>query len=362
MKAVILVGGEATRLRPLTYHTPKAMIPICNTPLLEHIIYHLKDYEVTDIILAQRRHSQTIRKHFKDGKHMGVRLTYITERFPLGTAGAVKNCKVYLDEAFLVLNGDILTDLNIADLVDFHKKMKAMITLTLTKVENPTSYGLIKFDSQKRVISFIEKPQSTEVTNNMINAGSYILEPDILEYIPDGTSYSFERQLFPTLLKKGVPIYAYSSPAYWIDVGTPENYMKAHHDLIEYEGKKYAIEANCFTGYGNKIHPSIQAYGPVIIGNNCRIGPRVKLIGPVTIGSQCNIQQDTEIEDSIVWDSCQIEPRVKIKNSIISQGCHLKTECVITNRTLLGDHVTVANKMILNGELVLPANLDNPTP
>lgn len=197
MKAVILVGGGATRLLPLTCHIPKAMVPVLNTPFLEYVISYLSRHQVKDIILAQG-HLQQSESYFGDGSQFGVRLSYLKEDTPLGTAGAVKNAEAYLVESFLVLNGDIFTDLDIMAMINFHRERKARVTIALTPVSDPTSYGLIETDAQGRVTRFLEKPSWNQVTTNMINAGCYVLEPEVLAHIPVQVNFSFERDLFPT--------------------------------------------------------------------------------------------------------------------------------------------------------------------
>jgi len=187
MKAIILTGGEATRLRPLTCNTPKAMVPVLNTPFLEHVIRHLSQHQVREIVLTLSHRQQPIKRYFRDGSQFGVRLSYTIEDTPLGTAGAVKNAEKYLDETFLVLNGDIFTDLDITAMIQFHRDRKAKVTIALTPVDDPTSYGLVETDAQSRITRFLEKPKPSEITTNMINAGTYILEPDVLT--PRGTSF-----------------------------------------------------------------------------------------------------------------------------------------------------------------------------
>ena len=195
MKAVILVGGEATRLLPLTCNRPKAMVPVLNIPFLEHVIRYLSKHQIKDIILAQSHLSQPIKSYFGDGSQFGVKLSYTVEDAPLGTAGAVKNTERYLGETFLVLNGDIFTDLDITAMISFHLERRAKATIALTPVDDPTSYGLIETDAQERVMRFLEKPSWSQVTTNMINAGTYVLEPDVLTHIPPQTNFTFERDL-----------------------------------------------------------------------------------------------------------------------------------------------------------------------
>jgi len=347
MKAVILVGGEATRLRPLTSNTPKAMMPVLNTPFLEHVIHHLSRYQINDIILAQGHLAQPIESYFGDGSQFGVKLSYVLEDTPRGTAGAVKNAERYLDETFLVLNGDIFTDLDITAMIDFHRERKAEATIALTPVDDPTSYGLIETNAQGRITRFLEKPGWSEVLQgrtNMINAGTYILEPGVLAQIPPQTKVSIERETFPLLLAQGEPVYAYSSSAYWIDVGTPERYHQLHRDLLSGKSRQYALAPGeeVLIGEQSNIHPTALIKGPAVIGANCSIGPRAKLTGPVVIGDGCTILEDSIIEESIIWRNARLGPRVSLKNSILADNCCLDTGS-ICEESVLGDGVTVVS-------------------
>ncbi len=364
MKAVILIGGEATRLRPLTCNTPKAMVPVLNTPFLEHVIHYLSQHQVTEITLAQSQRQQSINNYFKDGSQFGVRLNYTVEDTPLGTAGAVKNAEKYLDETFLVLNGDIYTDLDITAMMEFHRDRKARVTIALTPVDDPTSYGLVETNAQDRITRFLEKPKRSEITTNLINAGIYILEPDALAHIPPQANFSFERELFPLLLAGDEPVFAYLSSAYWIDIGTPEKYFRLNRDLLrgKYSAAQYALSPGkkVQTGKQSHIHPTAQIKGAVVIGDNCIIEPKVKLTGPVVIGHGCTIQSGAIIEDSVIWHNVQIAPRVVVKNCILANGCCLNANCIIQGSTL-GDNVTIASSCRLApGSLIWPETTIEP--
>ena len=344
MKAVILVGGEATRLRPLTCNTPKAMVPVLNTPFLEHVIHYLSEHQIRDIILAQRHLSQPIKSYFGNGSQFGVRLSYTVEDAPLGTAGAVKNVEKYLDDTFLVLNGDIFTDLDITAMIGFHLERKAKATIALTPVDDPTSYGLIETNDQGRVTRFLEKPKWSEVTTNMINAGTYILELEVLNHIPHQANFSFERELFPLLLDGSEPIYAYPSSAYWIDIGTPEKYFQLHRDLFSGSSTQHICPGGgeVLVGELSYIHPTVQIRGQAVIGSNCAFGHKVKLIGAVVIGSDCTVLEDTVIEESIIWRNTQLGQRVSLRNSLIADNCCLDDDSTVED-SILGDNVTVVS-------------------
>ncbi len=344
MRAVILVGGEATRLRPLTCNIPKAIVPVLNTPFLEHVIRYLGSHQVKDITLAQSHLSQPIESYFGNGRQFGVKLSYSIEDTPLGTAGAVKNAEKYLDETFLVLNGDIITDLDITAMIDFHRERKAKVTIALTPVDDPTSYGLVETNVQGRVTRFLEKPNWSQVTTNMINAGTYVLEPDVLTRIPPQTRVSIERETFPLLLDHGEPIYAYPSSAYWIDIGTPEKYLQLHRDLLSGKSSRYPLAPGeeVLIGEQSYIHPTAQIEGPAVIASNCSIGRKVRLRGPVVIGTGCTIREDSVIEESIIWHKVQIGKRVNLKNSIVADNCCLNANSIIED-SVLGDNVTVAS-------------------
>lgn len=344
MKAVILVGGEATRLRPLTCNIAKAMVPVVNIPFLEHVIGYLSQHQIEGITLAQSHLTQPIESYFGNGNRFRVRLSYTIEDTPLGTAGAVKNAEKYLDETFLVLNGDIFTDLDITAMIGFHLERKAKATIALTPVGDPTSYGLIETNARGRVTRFLEKPSWSQVTTNMINAGTYVLEPEILAHIPPQANFSFERDLFPLLLDQGEPIYAYPSSAYWIDIGTLEKYLQLHQDLLSGRSSQYvpASTEEVLIGDQSYIHPTAQMKGAILIGSNCTIGQNVKLTGPVVIGPGSTILEDAVIEESILWRNVRLGARVKLKKSVVADHCRLDADSIIED-SVLGDNVSVVS-------------------
>lgn len=232
MNAIILIGGLGTRLRPLTYKTPKPLLPLANQPFVFYQFELLKKHGIQEVVLCTAYMAEEFERVLGDGRKFGVRLKYVYEKTPLGTGGALKNAQDFVKGTTLVFNGDILTDANLAEILQFHRQRQARLTLTLTRVKDPTLYGLVETDSQGKIIGFREKPSPNEVTCNTINAGIYILEPEILGHIPPGVVYSLERELFPKLLELKVPLYATTSDAYWLDIGTLEKYHQADRDIL----------------------------------------------------------------------------------------------------------------------------------
>jgi mannose-1-phosphate guanylyltransferase len=310
MKALFLAGGMGTRLKPLTNDLPKPMIPMMVKPLLERNMLKLKDCGVDEIILSTCYKPQKIEDYFGDGTKLGLNIHYICEDIPLGTGGAIKNTEEFFDDTFIIFNADILSDINIKDMMKFHKEKCAAVTIAVTQVENPSAYGVIEYNENLYAQSFTEKPKLSEVKSNYINAGIYIFEPNVLKEIPDSQVVSIERETFPLLLKKGYPIAVYKSDAYWIDIGTIEKYIQAHQDILngtcplpEFKDENQ----NIFIGENTIIHPSTKIIGPVYIGENTKIGAH-STIGPNTvIGNNSKVGINSIIIDSIVWDKINIQ-------------------------------------------------------
>ncbi len=239
MNAVVLIGGFGTRLEPLTVTRPKAMVPVLNIPFLEYLLVNLKRSGIDQAILSIGYLPDLIRQYFGDGQKIGIDIKYVIEQFPLGTGGGIKNAAQFLNESFLVVNGDIFTDIDIVKMYNFHKDRRAVATIALTPVDDPSRYGVIETDSGGRVGRFLEKPSPENITTNMINAGLIVMEPEILESIPANVKFSYEKELFPTLLTAGKPIYGFKSDAYWIDIGTPQKYFQLNSDLLHGRSIQY---------------------------------------------------------------------------------------------------------------------------
>ena len=243
MKAVILVGGKATRLEPLTINTPKALIPVLNVPFLEYVIRNIAGHQIKEIILAQGHLARPMTEYFGDGSQLGVSLHYSVEEMPLGSAGAAKKAEKYLDGTFLVFNGDNFIDLDLTAMIGLHRERKAKVTIALTRVDDPTRFGMVETDDNGRIKRFVEKPAPEEVTTNTVNAGAWLVEPELMARVPPATPFSFERDVFPDLLARGEAVYAYVSSGYWMDAGTPEQYLQLHRDLLAGKSRQFTHPA-----------------------------------------------------------------------------------------------------------------------
>jgi len=234
MKAILLAGGKGTRLRPLTVHTPKPIVPILNRPFLYYQIDLLRQIpEIDEVILSLNYQPRRIEEIFGEGEGLGIRVRYVVEPMPLGTGGAIRYAGDSLTESVVVFNGDVLTQIDLAAVLRLHRERKAKATIVLTPVDNPRAYGLVETDADGNIQRFLEKPGEDEITCNTINAGIYVLEPDTFDRIPKGTAWSIERSFFPSLIERGETFVAYVYDGYWIDIGTQAKYMEVHHDIMD---------------------------------------------------------------------------------------------------------------------------------
>ncbi|MBI2860636.1 MAG: NDP-sugar synthase [Chloroflexi bacterium] len=350
MKAVILVGGKGTRLRPLTCKTPKAAIPILNRPALEHMLRYLEGHGIHDVILATGHLADSIDGILKSIQ-IDIRTLPVLETMPLGTAGAVKNASRYLDDAFVVLNGDIVTGIDLSEMARLHRQVRPRVTMALTPVDNPTMYGVVETTDCGLVKKFVEKPGWDRVTTNLINAGIYIIEPAVLDYVAESTMVMFEDYVFPRLLEQGEPVLAYPSDAYWIDVGTPEKYLKVNQDLLGQTQTGAVVQGEAV------IDPGARLEGPVLIGPECVIAAGAHIRGPSVIGPQCRIAAGAAIEASVLWDNVTIGERSKVKTSIIASNCRVEEDCYL-EQCVLGRGVTIGRGNSLDwGARIWPDSL-----
>lgn len=342
MQALILAGGEGTRLRPLTINTPKPIVPIGNEPFLLRQIQALKKAGVNDIILSTGYQPRAIEKALGDGSDYGVRLKYLVEPSPLGTAGAYKFAEQYLKTTTLVLNGDILTDIDLSAVAEQHKKHSAAATIVLTEVENPSAYGLVEVGENNEVLRFLEKPKAEQISSiniNTINAGIYILEPKVLDRIPHGENYSFEYGVFPGLLESRENFRAFiARDAYWLDIGTPQRYLQAHSDLIT--GKIKNFEINRAGKFDQSVDCQIDDKS--CIADDCVIKPKVKIINSV-LGKGVVIEENSIVRNSVIWSGTHVNCYTSVFDSIIGSDCQIGKNVLVRNGSVLGDKTVVPN-------------------
>jgi NDP-sugar pyrophosphorylase family protein len=339
MRAVILAGGEGTRLRPLTLGTPKPVVPVVDRPFLRHQLDLLARAGVRDVVFSVAYRPERVEAVFGDGSGFGVKIRYAVEESPLGTGGAVRNALELLDERTVVLNGDVLTDVDLGALVERHEQQRAAATILLTPVPNPSAYGLVETDASGRVLRFLEKPKPEEITTDTINAGIYILETRVLELIPPAVKHSIERAFFPALLARGDLVLGPVHRGYWIDIGTPEKYLQVHRDVLR--GRfRVALEAEPrsggFVARGSQIAEDALLESPFFVGPGCevaagaRLGPDAVLVGDVRVGPGALVR------DSVLWPGTEVGAEATVEASLLGAGVRVGPHASVRG-ALLGE-------------------------
>lgn len=348
MKAIILVGGEGTRLRPLTLSYPKAVLPIVGKPLLARIFDWLRMYGVKQTVLTLCYKPSILQRVFGTGGSAGMKIQYVHEKRALGTAGGLKNAERFVKDTTVVLNGDVLTDINLHEIIKLHRQRKALITITLVPVEDPTAYGLVETAKDGRVLRFIEKPGFDEIgKENFINAGIYIIEPEIFKYIPAGVNSSLERDVFPCLVSQDIPFYAYKvHKSYWIDVGTPRHYRQVQHDILSKIFKTqipgHSIEKSVWLGDSTKLPSDIKLERGIWIGSRCRLSHHVSIGESTYIGNKVTIEDGASISHAIVLDGAHIGRNAKLNDCVISFNARINDYVQVGNNAIIGEGSTVS--------------------
>lgn len=345
MKAVILVGGLGTRLRPLTCNTPKPMIPIVNKPFIEHMLERLRDQGIDEAILAVQYLADRFRDALGDGSRLGMKVHIVEEPEARGTAGAVKNVEHMLDGSTYVFNGDVMTDLDLRAMLDFHRERRSKLTIALTPVEDPTAYGLVETNAAGRITRFLEKPRPEEITTNMINAGTYIIEPEVLRYAPPDQFYMFERGLFPTMLENKEPMFGYPSHCYWTDIGKPQAYLEVHHDILmgklhhEFQGEQIG---NRIWAEGDvTIDPTAHVIGPVVLGPGVRIEAAAQVVGPTVIGANCEIGREAVVEGAVLGSDNRVGEGAVLRMCMIGRNNQIGARVYVIDGAIVSDDCTV---------------------
>jgi mannose-1-phosphate guanylyltransferase len=327
VRAVVLVGGRGTRLRPLTYTRPKQMLPIVNRPMVEHVVGHLAAHGVDDVVLSLGYRPDAFVEAYPDGRCVGVSLHYAVEPEALDTAGAIRFAALDagIDDRFLVLNGDVLTDLDIGRLVAFHESRNAEATITLHRVADPSRYGVVPTDEAGRVQAFIEKPPADEAPTDLINAGTYVLERSVVDRIPDGRRVSVERETFPTLCDEGT-LYALDGDTYWIDTGTPREYVQAQLDLLD-GARGPAVDG---------IHPGAKVADDAVATRSA-------------VGAGAVIDAGARVSCSVLLPGARVGAGAVVENSVLGEGAEVASGAQVTDYSVIGDSAVVERNACLDG-------------
>ena len=348
MKAILLAGGKGTRLRPLTIHTPKPVVPIFNRPFLHYQLDLLKQVpEIDEVILSLNYQPRRIEEVFGDGSDVGIKIRYVVEPAPLGTAGAIKYAGDKLTESVVVFNGDVLTELDLGAVIRLHRERKARATIVLTPVDDPTQYGLVETDGEGNIQRFLEKPTPDQITTNHINAGIYVLEPETFDRIPSDVPWSIERSYFPSLVERRETFVAYIYNGYWIDIGTPEKYAQVHRDIMD--GRYVAAPFINLAAPRTSIAADARIEDGAVVEGPCFIDEGVLIkagarVGPYSvIGRQTLIEEDASVDAAILWPNCRVSRETTVRNAILGRNCHLGRNVSVDNGAVLGDKTTLTD-------------------
>jgi len=352
MKAVVMAGGAGSRLRPLTVNRPKPIVPIVNKPVIGHILDLLKRHGITDVVITLQYMAQTIQDYLGDGSSLGMNIQYTIEESPLGTAGSVKQAQEMLDETFIVISGDAITDFDLSAIINYHKSRKAMATLTLFRVPNPLEYGVVIIDEQGRIQQFQEKPSWGEVISDTVNTGIYVLEPEVLDYFEPAQKFDFSQDLFPILLENKDPLYGYVADGYWCDVGNLNEYMRASSDILEGRVQIGELGTHCGGGIwcdeDTEIAPDAQIYGPVYLGRGVKIKGGVIIHGPTVIRDYTIVDSNAHVDRSIIWRNCYVGEGVELRGAVIARQCSLKRKSVVFEGAVVGDSSVLGEGSVIH--------------
>jgi mannose-1-phosphate guanylyltransferase/phosphomannomutase len=359
VKAVVMAGGEGTRLRPLTSNQPKPMVPIVGKPCMEHILELLARHGLRDVIVTVAFLPQAIRSYFGDGESLGLAIEYSVEESPLGTAGSVRLAADKLDDTFLVISGDALCDIDLTELVAFHREKGAAVTIGLKSVDNPLEFGIVVTDEDGRIERFLEKPSWGQVFSDTINTGIYVLEPEVLRHVPDDRPFDFSKELFPLLLEMGRPLYGQACEGYWQDIGNLDQYRQANFDALDGKVRLdipgIRLRGNVWVGEGVEIADLEGVGGPAFIGNYCRISPDAS-VGPHTVlGASVALRERARTVRSVIDASTHVGRSAVVEGAIVGRSCDIRSHARIQEGVAIGDEVTIgAQSVIAPGVRIYP--------
>ena len=347
MKAILLAGGKGTRLRPLTIHTPKPIVPIFDRPFLHYQLDLLKQVpEIDEVVLSLNYQPRRIEEIFGDGSEAGLSIKYVVEPAPLGTAGAVRYAGESLRESVVVFNGDVLTAVDLAAVIRLHRERRAKATIVLTPVENPAAYGLVETDGEGNISRFLEKPKPDEITCDTINAGIYVLEPDTFDRIPRDTPWSIERSFFPSLIERGETFVAYVYRGYWIDIGTPEKYTQVHRDVMDGRFRAAPFNgtpAHAWVAPTARVEDGAVLEGPCFIDTGSVVKAGARIGAYSVIGRHCHIEDRAIVERSILWSGSRVGQDATVRGAILGRHAHIGRSATLDEGVVLGDKSVVTD-------------------
>ena len=347
-----MAGGEGTRLRPLTSNAPKPMIPVANRPMMEHVVGLLRQHGFEEIVVTVAFMANAIRTYFGDGSEFGVRMVYATEETPLGTAGSVRNAMDELDERFLVISGDVITDIDLTAIVKRHEERGAMASIALKAMENPLEFGIVIAREDGSIERFLEKPTWGQVFSDTINTGIYVLEPEIFDYIPAGRPVDFSEEVFPALLAEGKPLFGDTVEGYWEDVGALEAYLTSHRDVLDttvaLDVPGFPLGEGIWLGEGAEVHPTARIVGPAVIGDYTVVEPGAHLGEYTVLGSNVWVGPDAYLERSIVHDNTYLGGGVRLRGCVVGRSCDLRQAARCEEGVVLGDECFVGEHAVIN--------------
>lgn len=346
MKAVILAGGEGTRLRPLTLAIPKPVVPVLDRPFLRHQLDLLGRVGIDDVVISVAYRPERIQAVFGDGTSLGKRISYAVEDTPLGTGGAVKNAERFLDSTTIVLNGDVLTDVDLPRVLEEHRASGAAATLVLTPVPNPSAYGLVETDASSRVQRFVEKPEPSQITTDTINAGIYVLQTSTLALMPSGVNHSIERAFFPALLARGDLVRAHVHRGYWIDIGTPEKYLQVHRDILQGRFPVIPCGRKASGGWIHEtamVDPGAQLQGPFYVGPGSQVEAGATVGPDAVLVSDVVVEAHAKVRDSVLWSGCRIGSGSETSGALLGPQVVVGRHARVLPGAVLGEGTTVSD-------------------
>jgi mannose-1-phosphate guanylyltransferase len=346
MKAILLAGGKGTRLRPLTVHTPKPIVPILGRPFLYYQIDLLRQVpEIDEVILSLNYQPRRIEEIVGEGEGLGLRVRYVVEPMPLGTGGAIRYAGDSLTESVVVFNGDVLTQVDLGAVLRLHRERKAKATIVLTPVENPRAYGLVETDAQGNVSRFLEKPGDSEITCNTINAGIYVLEPETFDRIPKDTAWSIERSYFPSLIERGETFVASVCDGYWIDIGTPAKYLQVHRDIMDgrFVAPPFDGDRRAFVSPDARVEAGVEIQGPCFVDEGVVLKAGARVLPYSVLGRQTHVEEGAVVEAAIVWPNGWIGRDAAVRGAILGRNCHIGRNAVVESPVVLGDKTVITD-------------------